>query len=40
MHLKIVIFYVLLVTAWFVITAILVLLSVLLPKVPRSTEAL
>jgi len=36
MHLKIVIFYVLLATAWFVITAIPVLLSVLLPKVPRS----
>jgi len=36
MHLKIVIFYMLLATAWFVITAIPVLLSVLLPKVPRS----
>jgi len=33
---KIVIFYVLLATSWFVITTIPVLLSVLLPKVPRS----
>jgi len=36
MRLKIVIFYVLLATSWFVITTIPVLLSVLLPKVPRS----
>ena len=36
MHLKIVVFYVLLATSWFVITSIPVLLSVLLPKVPRS----
>jgi len=33
---KIVIFYVLLATSWFVITTIPVLLYVLLPKVPRS----
>ena len=33
---KIVIFYVLLATSWSVITTIPVLLSVLLPKVPRS----
>jgi len=36
MHLKIVFFYVLLATSWFVITTIPVLLSVLLPKIPRS----
>ena len=35
---NIVIFYVLLATSWFVITTIPVLLSVLLPKVPRSIE--
>jgi len=35
---KIVIFYVLLATSWFVTTTIPVLLSVLLPKVPRSIE--
>ena len=38
MRLKIVIFYVLLATSWFVITTISVLLSVLLPKVPRSID--
>ena len=35
---KIVSFYVPLATSWFVITTIPVLLSVLLPKVPRSIE--
>jgi len=39
MRLKIVIFYVLLATSWFVITTIPVLLSVLLPKVPRSIQS-